>query len=232
MKVELQEWIKTYGIALNNPSWLNQALRHSSYVNEIPTAAEDNERLEFLGDAVLGLLVADELFRRYPQWPEGELTRRRAIMVQERSLADCARALHLPDLLQLGHGEERAGGRQRDSVLCDTLEAVIGALYIDQGYAFIQTFFQKHLLPLLSKEEVHDYKSQLQEVVQASGKGSIHYDIVESSGPPHQPTFVAEVQIGDTIRGRGSGSSKQRAEQQAAADALQKLQATSDAEQA
>lgn len=202
---------------------LQQAFQHGSYVREQglePLAS--NQRLEFLGDAVLDAIVADELFRHYPAAPEGVLTRQKASVVRAEALAAAAQALGLGNYLLLGHGEEATGGREKVSLLAEALEALVGAIYLSLGFEAAREFVVAHVpLPVAVGPRAHlDNKSRLQELLQAHGRRPPSYIIAETSGPPHATTFRTEVRLGDTVLGRGSGRSKREAEQKAAAEAL------------
>lgn len=203
---------------------LKAAFTHSSYKNEHRARAlEDNERLEFLGDAVLELCVSQYLFRQFPDCPEGELTRMRAGIVCEASLVSFARQLHFPAYLRLGRGEELSGGRERASLLADAFEAFIGALYIDSGIAAVEVFLQKYFYPGLEDLEnfvQKDYKTLLQERVQSLNVGEVLYQTVDEHGPAHDRRFSVRVTVGGETRGAGLGRSKKEAEQRAAAEAL------------
>ncbi|MFD1677244.1 ribonuclease III [Alicyclobacillus fodiniaquatilis] len=212
---------------------LKQAFTHASYRNEHRKAQiQDNERFEFLGDAVLELLISDYLFHTYPHMPEGELTRMRAAIVCEASLVMFARRLSFDKYIRLGRGEERSGGRQRPALLADVFEAFLGALYIDQGVERVRTFVYAHLIPHLSDAKVGvDYKTALQEWVQQRMGVPLRYVIVEERGPAHAREFVVHVQVGGEVMGIGAGKSKKEAEQQAAAAALNVLTETAGEEQ-
>jgi ribonuclease-3 len=204
-----------------SPELLERALTHRSFAYEnggLPT----NERLEFLGDAVLGLIVTDALFREYPDLPEGHLAKLRAAVVNMRALADVARGLHLGDYVRLGRGEEGTGGRDKSSILADTLEAVIGAVYIERGLAEAGALVHRLFDPVITQSARLgaglDWKTSLQELTAASLLGVPEYH-VEESGPDHQKSFRALVRIGGRIYGSGEGRSKKEAEQQAAAAA-------------
>ncbi|TDY46591.1 ribonuclease-3 [Alicyclobacillus sacchari] len=204
---------------------LKQAFTHASYRNEHRKAhVEDNERLEFLGDAVLELIISDFLYHTYPRLPEGELTRMRAAIVCEPSLVVFARRLSFEQFIRLGRGEERSGGRSRPALLADVFEAFLGALYIDQGIDAVRKFVHTHVIPHLADARVGvDYKTALQELVQQRLCTSLRYSIVEERGPAHAREFVVQVELGDEVRGVGIGRSKKEAEQQAAAKALAAL---------
>ena len=214
------------GYRFHNISLLQNALTHSSFANErYHNSLMINERLEFLGDSVLGMVVADYLYRNFPDRPEGELTRMRADMVCERALAEVANRLALGQHLMLGHGEERFGGRNRDSILADAVESVIAASYIDGGMEAAVGFIRKFILCDVPAERLRnaDYKTALQELVQQKKNQSLSYVLVGESGPDHDKKFIVEVSLNDEVVGCGSGSSKKRAEQEAARAAIIKL---------
>jgi ribonuclease-3 len=218
---------KTLGISFNEPSLLEQALVHSSYVNENPGTVTSNERLEFLGDAVLGFIIAEELYQRLPQSSEGEMTELRSWLVRGDALSRMARAISLGNYLYLGKGEEASGGRRKSANLAGTLEAVIAAIFLDQGYsvamAFILRLVDKELKKALSQGIKTNYKSQLQELIQARHQLTPTYQVIEAMGPDHDRKFTVEVKIGNTVLGRGSGKSKKSAEEEAARSALGQL---------
>lgn len=228
MKDSFSRLQRRVGVAFRNEALLKQAFTHTSYVNEQPRGqTADNERLEFLGDAVLQLTVSEYLYRRFPKRPEGELTRMRAGIVCEPSLVRFAEALEFGKVVLLGKGEELTGGRTRPSLLADAFEAFIGALYLDQGLEAVQSFLERHMFPLVTGNEhmpPKDFKTQLQEKIQELGQGPLEYRIVEERGPAHDREFVAIVQAGRQTLGRGGGRSKKEAEQQAASEALQALE--------
>mgnify|MGYP001298709328 CR=1 FL=1 len=207
---------------------LKQAFTHTSYVNEHKHGTiEHNERLEFLGDAVLQLLVSEYLFTAYPNRPEGELTRMRASVVCEPSLAQFAERLELGAHIQLGRGEEQLGGRQRPALLADLFEAFVGAIFLDAGIERTRVFLETHMFPYIESNDygllVKDFKSKLQERAQHKGLGSVEYRIMEERGPAHDREFVVEVCIGEIPYGNGNGRTKKEAEQRAAAVAWQSL---------
>jgi ribonuclease-3 len=217
---------KAIGYQFRDLSLLQNALAHSSYANERwHNSLMSNERLEFLGDSVLGMLVADHLFRNYPDRPEGELTKMRADMVCEKALAQIARRLNLGQHLLLGKGEEQGGGRNRDSILADAVESVIAACYLDGGMDAASTFVHTFVLTQLSTAPVHnkDYKTVLQEKVQQKRNQTIVYTLVGESGPDHDKHFEVELLLNGQVIGRGVGSSKKRAEQDAARAALENM---------
>jgi len=213
------------GISFNDPSLLEQALVHSSYINENPDLVPtSNERLEFLGDAVLGSVVAEKLYQDLPAFTEGEMTKLRATLVRRDTLARAARAVRLGDYLYLGKGEEASGGRHKPANLAGALEAVIAAIFLDQGSAtaknFILRLLDKELQKVISQGAGFDYKSQLQELIQAREQQTPAYHVIEAKGPDHDRRFTVEVRAGDTVLGRGSGKSKKEAETEAARSAL------------
>lgn len=201
---------------------LRQALTHSSYANEQRiNKSADYERLEFLGDAVLELVSSDFLFREEKDMAEGQLTRRRSSIVCEPALAFCARDIALEKYILLGKGEETTGGRQRDSIVSDVMEAVIGAIYLDSGIEEASRFIHRFILSDLEHKQLfYDAKTILQEVIQQEGKESPHYELLKEEGPEHEKTFLVEVMVGEQKLGSGSGHSKKAAEQQAAYQAL------------
>ena len=205
-----------------NRELLSEALNHSSYANEHRSAGiSSNERLEFLGDSVLGFVTAEFLFRMYPQLPEGDLTRMRAALVCEQSLYEVARMLELGQYLKLGKGEEAGGGRERQSILADAVEAVFAALYLDGGMEQIRSLIHRVLLSRApAAEERKDYKTTLQEIVQRKIGQQLTYHMMEESGTDHNKTFVFEVRLNGEPIGQGGGHSKKEAEQAAARDAL------------
>lgn len=212
-------------------SLLLRALTHRSFLNEHPeeACAEDNERLEFLGDAVLDFVAGDWLYNRFPELREGRLTRLRAALVRTETLADFARQCTLGEALRLGRGEEESGGRERQANLCGAFEAFIGAMYLDQGLdavrAFVHPFFVSALEVILAADLDKDAKSLLQEWSQAHFNLTPTYHTIASSGPDHAKEFTVEVLIGEEVYGRGTGHSKRAAEQKAAHAALEKIDA-------
>ncbi len=214
------------GYRFKNLSLLQNALTHSSYANERwHNSLLSNERLEFLGDSVLGMLVAEYLFRNFPNRPEGELTRMRADMVCEKTLAAAANRIGLGEHLLLGHGEEQGGGRSRDSILADAVESVIAACFLDGGITAALQFVQQFILVEVPVTKLHnmDYKTRLQELVQQKKNQVLAYSLVGQSGPDHDKRFDVEVSLNGAVVGHGSGSSKKRAEQDAARAAIGKL---------
>lgn len=224
----LQRLCGTLGLAFNNIHLLHQALTHTSYANECKHQhVGHNERLEFLGDAVLDLIVSEYLFRSFPFLSEGELTKARANTVCEQTLAKRALELGLGEYLLLGKGENLSGGRKRISILADAFEAIIGAIYIDSNYQNTSEFILRQLSqPLLLVEKgdyVKDYKTLLQESVQKHGDTALLYKVIEESGPDHDKLFKVMVSINDEELGLGEGKSKKEAEQHAAKQALVKM---------
>ncbi|MEH7502363.1 ribonuclease III [Neobacillus drentensis] len=217
------------GITIENEKLLKQAFTHSSYVNEHRRKPfEDNERLEFLGDAVLELTVSQFLYKKYPTMTEGELTKLRAAIVCEPSLVSFANELNFGKLVLLGKGEEMTGGRERPALLADVFEAFIGALYLDQGIETVIKFLEKVVFPKINAgafSHVMDYKSQLQELIQRDGTGTIEYRVLQEIGPAHNKEFVSKVSLNGKELGVGTGKSKKEAEQHAAQMALDILKA-------
>jgi len=212
-------------LKFHDVSLLKQAFTHASYRNEHrrPTL-QDNERLEFLGDAVLELVISEYLYQTWPSLPEGELTRMRATIVCEPTLATFATQLGFHTFVRLGRGEERSGGRNRPALLADVFEAFIGSLYVDGGLHAVQEFVNRHLLPRIANQlPVQDFKTSLQEWVQQRYSQVLRYQILEERGPAHAKEFIAQVIVGERVLGVGSGKSKKEAEQNAAGAALQQL---------
>ena len=212
------------GYRFKNISLLQNALTHSSYANERwHNSLMSNERLEFLGDSVLGMVVAEYLYRTFPDRPEGELTRMRADMVCEKTLAAVAARIGLGKHLMLGNGEEQGGGRTRESILADAVESVIAASFLDGGMAAARKFIDQFILVEVPVAKLHnmDYKTALQERVQQKKNQVLSYRLIGESGPDHDKRFEVEVSLNGTVVGTGSGSSKKRAEQMAACNALE-----------
>ena len=225
---DLEPLQHTLGYRFRDPNLLLLALTHPSYVNEHPEdAAGDNQRLEFLGDAVIDFIAGAWVYRHYPDFDEGRLTRLRVALVRTETLARFARQVGIGEVLRLGHGEEEAGGRERDANLCDAFEAVVGALHLDGGLAAVEAFIEPLIEPAaeatLAAEADWDAKSRLQEWSQAELGVTPHYRIVAEKGPDHAKTFVAEVVLGQEVAGQGMGRSKQAAEQSAAQAAWESL---------
>ncbi len=220
---ELEEKI---GYCFQDQELLKHALRHSSYVNEKHMKKHEcNERLEFLGDAVLEVVSSEFLFFEHQTMPEGELTKKRASMVCEPALAFCARDIDLGEYLLLGKGEEATGGRKRDSVTSDAMEALIGAIYLDGGFASAKEFIHRFILnDLENKRLFFDSKTILQEIVQGSSDEHVSYELIREEGPDHNKTFCTAVRIGGRTYGEGEGRTKKASEQQAAYQAILRLQ--------
>lgn len=220
---ELEEKI---GYCFQDQELLKHALRHSSYVNEKHMKKHEcNERLEFLGDAVLEVVSSEFLFFEHQTMPEGELTKKRASMVCEPALAFCARDIDLGEYLLLGRGEEATGGRKRDSVTSDAMEALIGAIYLDGGFASAKEFIHRFILnDLENKKLFFDSKTILQEIVQGSSDEHVSYELIREEGPDHNKTFCTAVRIGGRTYGEGEGRTKKASEQQAAYQAILRLQ--------
>ena len=210
------------GYQFKNPALLARALTHSSYANERHVDTGDNERLEFLGDSVLGFITAEYLFANHRDFPEGELTKLRAYAVCEKSLFSYAEEIGLGNYLKLGKGEERTGGRTRPSVLSDAFEAVIAAIYLDGGMDEAKKFVLRFVVPYVeAKPTFKDYKTMLQEVVQKNQGETLEYVLVSETGPDHDKCFTVEVHLNSNVIGRGIGGSKKKAEQNAAKEALE-----------
>ncbi len=218
---KLTEFQEMIGYHFRQEGLLCQALTHSSYANEKHMKKlSDNERLEFLGDAVLEIISSEFLYQNYPDSPEGDLTRLRASIVCEPTLALCTEELHLGDYLFLGRGENLTGGRTRKSILSDALEAVIGAIYLDGGFANAKEFVLKYILTDIEHKKLfYDSKTILQELVQGEHE-ELTYVLVDETGPDHDKSFTVEVRIGDKPAGTGTGHTKKAAEQEAAYRAL------------
>lgn len=219
------EWLEQRNIIIRNMDLINQAFMHSSYVNE-HRSKHDNERLEFMGDAVLQLWISDKIFRIEPPLDEGHMTTLRAQLVCEKALAIYAKELKLNDFLLLGSGEEKSGGRERDSIVSDMFEAFLGALYMDSGMRTIDNILDEVITPRLQDPNqviVMDYKTKLQEFVQSDTRKTVTYEVVRVTGPSNNPKFDIQVKLDEIVLGRGSGNSKKKAEQMAAKDAFEKM---------
>lgn len=211
------------GYKFNNIKLLQNALNHSSYANEVRNGVTSNERLEFLGDSVLSVIVSDYIYKNYRSWPEGELTKLRASLVCEKSLCGFSRELNLGQYLKLGKGEEKNGGRERDSILADAFEAVLAAIYLDGGMEPARRHVMNFVLRELkhTDEEVFkDYKTALQEIIPRNPEESVTYTLAGTSGPDHDKSFEVEVLLNSNVIGRGTGKNKKQAEQAAAKEAL------------
>lgn len=229
MNTQLTKELKEkFGIVFHNVNLLEQAFTHSSYVNEHRNLnLSDNERLEFLGDAVLELLVSKYLYDEFPEMPEGKLTKLRAAIVREDSLSMFAKDCGFDRYICLGKGEENSGGRSRASLLCDLFESFLGALYLDQTLESVRTFLERVVFPKVKAgafSHEMDHKTKLQEVLQRSGDVMIAYRLIKEEGPAHERVFWMEVYCDDQLIGTGQGKSKKLAEQDAAANALARLE--------
>jgi ribonuclease-3 len=222
-----EELQKNIHVTFKDPELLKLAFVHRSYLNEAKHIRTSNERLEFLGDAVLSLLTSHFLYRTYPDYPEGTLTNIRSSLVKTTSLGDISKTLGLGDLLFLSHGEESSGGRTNQSLLADVFEALLGAMYLDQGIAAAGKFLETYLFPnaegIIATKSYIDYKSLLQELIQENSRVSPTYHVIKSEGPDHARMFWIEARAAGSVLGAGSGKSKQEAEQGAALAALEKL---------
>ncbi len=221
----LNELERKIGYRFQDFSLLEHAMRHSSFCNEQKMSRlENNERLEFLGDAVLELITSEFLYNQYPTMPEGDATKKRASMVCEPSLALCAKELELGSYLYLGKGEEHTGGRERASVTSDAMEALIGAIYLDGGFTSAKEFVERFVLNGIEEKQLfYDSKTTFQEMMQSVTTEQIHYELVGEEGPDHCKTFTVELFVGTRSAGKGTGRSKKAAEQAAAYDAIKKL---------
>lgn len=225
MNKNLKELEEIIGYKFKNRHYLEQAMTHSSYANEKKLGKLGcNERLEFLGDAVLELISSDFLYRVFPQVPEGELTKKRASLVCEPSLAYCAREFGLPQFLMLGKGEDMTGGRNRDSIVSDATEALLGAIYLDGGFANAKEFVLRFILnDMEHKQLFYDSKTILQEIVQEDGSGPVEYPLIREEGPDHNKSFTVKAVVNGRVCGQGTGHTKKAAEQAAAYEALRSL---------
>lgn len=225
-KYTLKEIEDNLGVCFNNPTLLKTALTHSSFGNQFKDA-EYNERLEFLGDAVLQLCITEYLFNNFKHKSEGELTKIRSLIVCENSLYEIAKKLSLGDYIRMSKGEELTGGRERISIQADSVEAVIAAVYLDKGIGFVRDFILLHFEEIIKKainnEIVLDFKTKLQEFLQKDGEVLIQYELTKYEGPPHRRKFFTNVLIDGKIMGEGSGYSKKEAEQNCAKQALKIL---------
>lgn len=213
------------GYVYQDKDLMRTALSHTSYANEVyKDTLRSYERLEFLGDSILGFVTAEYLYETFPTKQEGELTKIRAELVCEKNLADVARQIGLGEHLLLGNGEEQGGGRNRASILCDVMEALIAAAYLDGGFSAAKGIVTRLILPMLASVlNTHDYKTELQELVQRKRDQALTYELIGEQGPDHCKEFSVRVLLNGEEVGRGVGSSKKRAEQAAAAQAIQKM---------
>ena len=207
-----------------NIQYLKTALTHSSYANESHARDGSNERLEFLGDSILGFVVADYLFSHFPDIPEGELTKKRAALVCEKACCGFSQQIGVGKFLLLSHGEQNSGGRTRSSILADAFESITAAIYLDGGMEQARRFILRFVLPLLQQPKpktFKDYKTALQEIVQKNPEDSLEYILIGETGPDHDKHFNVEVRLDNNLVGKGGGRSKKEAEQQAAREALE-----------
>lgn len=224
----LQETLsEKFGIVFTDVGLLETAFTHTSYANEHRALkVSHNERLEFLGDAVLQLIISSYIYEAYPNLPEGAMSKMRASFVREESLAGFSRACGFDKAIRLGKGEEKTGGRNRDTILGDVFEAFLGALLLDKGVGAVEQFLQTVMIPALEKghfERVTDYKTALQEILQVNGEVVISYPVISETGPAHDKVFEVEVLADGRVIGRGKGRSKKAAEQDAAKQAVEAL---------
>jgi ribonuclease-3 len=226
--IDLTELQRTIGISFTDTSLLEKSLVHRSYLNENQGAATDsNERLEYLGDAVLGMVVAEKLYRDHPEFNEGDMTRLRSALVRRETLARVARSINLGKYLSLGKGEDTSGGRNKTANLACAFEALIAAVYLDRGFnetgELILRLLDREWEKAINKPMTTDYKSKLQEIIQSREQRIPTYHVTAAQGPDHLKTFEVEVRLGNTVLGRGSGKSKKEAETEAARKALENL---------
>jgi ribonuclease-3 len=228
MKIKINDLAKSLGIEFKDISLLQTALTHRSYLNEHRDEAEHNERLEFLGDAVLELIISDHLYITYPDRAEGDLTSFRSAIVRTESLAIASRELGYGDYLRMAKGEEESGGKDKDYLLANTFEAVLGAIYLDQGYEKCKDLVTRVLItkiPEIVENRLDiDGKTKIQEVAQANFKITPIYEVIEENGPDHDKEFVVVIKLEDKVIGKGKGSSKQKAEEAAATNGLEYIE--------
>ena len=222
---DIKKFQEVIGYHFHDEKLLRQALTHSSFANEKHLKKHsDNERLEFLGDAVLEIISSEFLYKEYPDKPEGELTKLRASIVCEPTLALCTKDIALGEYLLLGKGEDQTGGRGRKSILSDALEAVIGAIYLDGGFANAKEFIHKYILTDIEHKQLfYDSKTILQEIVQENGTQPVEYVLIGEEGPDHNKNFTVEARVNGKIMGQGSGHTKKAAEQAAAYQAIRTI---------
>ena len=223
MHMNIFDFLNKHGIEYHNKKLIEQAFIHSSYVNEHKGNFGDNERLEFMGDAVLQIWISDKIYAINPPLKEGKMTTKRANLVCEKTLASYVREFELNQFLMLGQGEEKTGGRNRDSVIADMFEALTGAIYLDSGYENAAKFLELTISRHIKEDDEVDYKTKLQEYVQADSRKAIQYDVESATGPSNDPMFTVVVKIDGLIYGRGRASSKKEAQKNAAKDALEKM---------
>lgn len=220
----MEELQKVINYKFNNVSLLEEAMTHSSYANEQHKKVHHNERLEFLGDAVLSIVVSDYIFNNCPELPEGQLTKLRAYLVCEKALFEFAKKINLGKYIKLSRGEKRNGGDRRPSILSDAFEALIAAIYLDGEIESARDFIYSFIIDeinVYNNKSTTDYKTQLQEIIQQNPSEHLEYVVVDSFGPDHDKHFKVEVQLDNNVIGKGGGKSKKEAEQQAAREALE-----------
>jgi ribonuclease-3 len=226
-KVNIESVQRLIGYRFNEPSHLKLALTHRSFASANETADESNERMEFLGDSVLGLVIAHQLFKDHPHWREGELTKVKALLVNETTLSEIGKELGLNQHIFLSSDEDKAGGAERPSIVSDAVESIIAAIYIDGGLEPARKFIIEQIYSRKSNVQAdssqRNYKGELLELVQGKGEGMPRYDVVSQTGPDHEKTFNVVVSINGKALGSGIGSSKKEAEQKAAAEALERI---------
>lgn len=227
--MDIMEFEKIIKYEFKDKNLLKKAFSHSSYANEKhKLGIESNERLEFLGDAVLEVVISEYIYKDFPKMPEGELTKFRASIVCEATLADRAKLLNIGEYLLLGKGEKSTGGETRNSILADAFEAVIGAIFLDSGIEYAKKHILGIMEPVIADLQksfrTMDYKTYLQEIVQSTSKETVHYEIIEEIGPDHDKEFVSQANHSGTILGTGKGRTKKEAEQNAAFEALKKVE--------
>ncbi len=227
--IKTEEFEKATGLKFKNKDLLKRSLTHRSFLNEGDTEGlKHNERLEFLGDAVLELVISEHLFKEYADRPEGELTSFRAAVVRADSLAKASKKLGVGEFLLMSKGEEMTGGREKDYLLANAFEAIVGALYLDQGYDAVKDFLHKHLVSQIATIVKYrldiDSKTKLQEKTQNIFKTTPNYKVIQEKGPDHEKTFTVKVSINRKIYGEGTGNTKQKAEEAAATQALRKIE--------
>lgn len=231
-KKDLEEFQKSIGYTYSVIDLLNLAFTHSSYTNENTAYRDHNERLEFLGDSVVNLVVTDLLYRDYKNLPEGDLTRIRASIICEDSFSKASSYLNIPKYILLGRGEEMNGGRKRKSLMADSFEAFCGSMYLDSNFNTVRNFlfekFYKIVVDFISTHNVIDYKTMLQEEIQKFTRDKLRYKLIREEGPDHNKTFYFEVSLGSKILGKGKGKSKKEAEHNAAQDSLRKMTIIND----
>ncbi len=224
--MDITDWLKEHGISIDNKDLIHQAFIHSSYANEHRNK-HDNERLEFMGDAVLQLWSSTQIYPLDPPLTEGEMTRLRSRLVCEKALAEYGRKLGLNRFLKLGTGEEKTGGRNKDAIIADMFEAFLGALYLDQGYdaadRFLHIAMDDDIVHPANSDVFKDYKTKFQEYVQTDRRSSVQYILVNEEGPSNNPVFTMNAVVDGLVMGTGSGSSKKQAEQNAARNAFEKM---------